>query len=149
MTAITVTMRSTTQRQDSGTTQTGTDSVQPGHATGFMSLNRPVYCQHRRHACLASIFLLKTGNTSRDWAHNPLETGREAPAFRPLFCPVLFLIWTHTVYLKNSVSHITRSLPRQDVTGDGGFFFWSPRVNLNVEVKQTPDEAVAGRQPAL
>lgn len=149
MTAITVTMRSTTQRQDSGTTQTGTDSVQPGHATGFMSLNRPVYCQHRRHACLASIFFCwkrVTRHAIGRITHWKLAVN---PAFRPPFCPVLFLIWTHTVYLKNSVSHITRSFPRQDVTGDGGFFFWSPRVDLNVEVKQTPDEAVAGRQPAL
>lgn len=59
MTAITVTMCSTTQRQDSGTTQTGTDSTQPGHAMGFLSLTRPIYCQHRRHVCLASIFCRK------------------------------------------------------------------------------------------
>lgn len=148
MTAITVTMRSTTQRQDSGTTAGHWQRT--ARPRNGLHVTEPSCLLSTQATCLSGVnFLLKTGDASRDWAHNPLETGREAPAFRPLFCPVLFLIWTHAVYLKNSVSHITRSFPRQDVTGDGGFFFWSPRVNLNVEVKQTPDEAVAGRQPAL
>lgn len=109
----------------------------PGHATDFLSLTRPIYCQHRRHVCLVSLLLLKMGHTSHDWAHNPLETGRDAPVIRSLICPLLFLIRTETVYLKEAVCHITRSFPRQDnVTGDSGF-------NLNAEVKQTLSEAVA------
>lgn len=147
MTAITATMCSTAQRQGPETTQTGSDSVCPGHATGFMSLTCPLYCQYRRHVCLVSILWLKTGHMSHD---ERITHRKPAVNFHLLgyFSAQWFLISIQKVYLKNAVSHITKFSPcSNNVTGIRGLF--DPPLHPQTEVKQTPDKTVAPSQPVL
>lgn len=157
MTAITATMCSTAQRQGPETTQTGSDSVRRGHATGFMWGTCRAWSRWPVLAIVGAgdmfVWCHFCGPKKQATRHTIARISHRKPAVNLpfiglFFCPVLFLISIQTVYLKNAVSHITEFSPCSVMSLESVAHLIH-RFIPKLEVKQTPDKAVAPSQPLL
>lgn len=153
MTAITATMCSTAQRQGPETTQTGCDSVCGGHATGFMWGTCQAQSHWPVHSAAQATCLSGVNSAIRVTRHAIEHISPRKPAVNLRLlgyfsAPELFLIPVQTVYLKNAVSHITEFSPCSIMWLESVAHLIH-RFIPKLEVKQTPDKAVAPSQPVL
>lgn len=148
-------MCSTAQRQGPETTQTGSDTACCSHAAwlhvGHMlapeSLTCLLCCQHRRHVFLVSILCLTVENGSHITRLNTyfIVSHPWHSIYWVIFCappPSLFLFSIRTVYLKNALSHITE-FSICSIMSLESVVYLIHRFIPKLEVKQTPDKAVA------
>lgn len=122
-----------------------------GQMSGPESLTCPRYCQYRRYVCLVSIMCCAQLKRVTCHAIEHISLRKSAMNLHLLgcfFCPALFLISIQIVYLKNANSHITDFSPCSIMSLESVAHLINHFIP-KLEVKQTPDKAVAPSQPIL